>query len=222
MELHYDFMLRLLIAGAMGVCIGVEREYRAKEAGYRTHFLVALGSALLMIVSQYGFSDVLAADLVRLDPSRIAAQVVSGIGFIGAGTIILQKQIVRGLTTAAGIWATAGIGLAVGAGMYVISIAATLLTLAGLELLSILFKSVGMKSSMITFSTENKDILKEVSDRFNSRNYMLVSYKMERLGSEDTERYIVTMVIKSKRSNDEGHMLSLMQEWPDVTVEQIE
>lgn len=79
-----------------------------------------------------------------------------------------------------------------------------------------------MKSSMITFSTENKDILKEVSDRFNSRNYMLVSYKMERLGSGDTERYIVTMVIKSKRSNDEGHMLSLMQEWPDVTVEQIE
>ena len=65
-------------------------------------------------------------------------------------------------------------------------------------------------------------ILKEVSDRFNSRNYMLVSYKMERLGSGDTERYIVTMVIKSKRSNDEGHMLSLMQEWPDVTVEQIE
>ena len=126
------------------------------------------------------------------------------------------------MTTAAGIWATAGIGLAVGAGMYVISIAATLLTLAGLELLSILFKSVGMKSSMITFSTENKDILKEVSDRFKSRNYMLVSYKMERLGSGDTERYIVTMVIKSKRSNDEGHMLSLMQEWPDVTVEQIE
>ena len=154
--------------------------------------------------------------------TRVAAQVVSGIGFIGAGTIILQKQIVRGLTTAAGIWATAGIGLAVGAGMYVISIAATLLTLAGLELLSILFKSVGMKSSMITFSTGNKDILKEVSDRFKSRNYMLVSYKMERLGSGDTERYIVTMVIKSKRSNDEGHMLSLMQEWPDVTVEQIE
>jgi len=106
--------------------------------------------------------------------------------------------------------------------MYVIGIAATLLTLAGLELLSILFKSVGMKSSMITFSTPNKDILKEVSDRFKSRNYMLVSYKMERLGFGETERYIVTMVIKSKRSNDEGHMLSLMQEWPDVTVEQIE
>ena len=143
MELHYDFMLRLLIAGAMGVCIGVEREYRAKEAGYRTHFLVALGSALLMIVSQYGFSDVLAADLVRLDPSRIAAQVVSGIGFIGAGTIILQKQIVRGLTTAAGVWATSGIGLAIGAGMYGVGIAATVLVLLGLEALSFFFKSMG-------------------------------------------------------------------------------
>ena len=103
MELFGDFALRLLVAGLMGVLIGLEREYRAKEAGYRTHFLVALGSCLMMIVSQYGFTDVLEADLVRLDPSRIAAQVVSGIGFIGAGTIILQKQVVRGLTTAAGI-----------------------------------------------------------------------------------------------------------------------
>ena len=94
-ELFWDFALRLFVAGAMGVLIGLEREYRAKEAGYRTHFLVALGSALIMIVSQYGFMDVLKADLVRLDPSRVAAQVVTGIGFIGAGTIILQKQVVR-------------------------------------------------------------------------------------------------------------------------------
>ena len=101
MNIYVDFSLRLFVAGLMGVLIGLEREYRAKEAGYRTHFLVALGSALLMIVSQYGFMDVLEKDLVRLDPSRLAAQVVSGIGFIGAGTIILlQKQVVRGLTTA--------------------------------------------------------------------------------------------------------------------------
>lgn len=93
MDLAWDFALRLFLAGVMGILIGLEREYRAKEAGYRTHFLVALGSALLMIVSQYGFSDVLERDLVRLDPSRIAAQVVSGIGFIGAGTIILQSRL---------------------------------------------------------------------------------------------------------------------------------
>lgn len=94
MNIYVDFSLRLFVAGLMGVLIGLEREYRAKEAGYRTHFLVALGSALMMIVSQYGFMDVLEKDLVRLDPSRLAAQVVSGIGFIGAGTIILlQKQV---------------------------------------------------------------------------------------------------------------------------------
>ena len=90
-----------------------------------------------------------------------------------------KKQIVRGLTTAAGIWATAGIGLAVGAGMYTIGIAATVLTLVGLELLSYLFKSIGMKSSMVSFSTPNKDILKQIADRFNSKDYLIVSYEME-------------------------------------------
>ena len=125
MALNFDFVLRLLVAGILGAIIGLDREYRAKEAGYRTHFLVSLGSALIMIVSQYGFQDIIKESSVTLDPSRVAAQVVSGIGFIGAGTIIFQKQIVRGLTTAAGLWATAGIGLAVGAGMYVIGIANT-------------------------------------------------------------------------------------------------
>ena len=113
MMLNFDFVLRLLVAGILGAIIGLDREYRAKEAGYRTHFLVSLGSALIMIVSQYGFQEIIKESSVTLDPSRVAAQVVSGIGFIGAGTIIFQKQIVRGLTTAAGIWATAGIGLAV-------------------------------------------------------------------------------------------------------------
>ena len=105
-------------SGRVVLVIGLDREYRAKEAGYRTHFLVSLGSALIMIVSQYGFMEVVKMEGIDLDPSRVAAQVVSGIGFIGAGTIIFQKQIVRGLTTAAGIWATSGIGLAIGAGMY--------------------------------------------------------------------------------------------------------
>lgn len=222
MLLNLDFVLRLLVAGILGAIIGLDREYRAKEAGYRTHFLVSLGSALIMIVSQYGFQEIIKQDSVTLDPSRVAAQVVSGIGFIGAGTIIFQKQIVRGLTTAAGIWATAGIGLAVGAGMYTISIAATLLTLAGLELLSIVFKSIGMKSSMVTFSTPNETSLKEISKRFNSRDYLIVSYNMERQGQGDSVNFQVTMVIKSKKSHDEGHLLQLMQEFPEVTVQQIE
>lgn len=222
MDLNFDFALRLLVAGILGAIIGLDREYRAKEAGYRTHFLVSLGSALIMIVSQYGFQDIIQENSVALDPSRVAAQVVSGIGFIGAGTIILQKQIVRGLTTAAGIWATAGIGLAVGAGMYTISIAATLLTLAGLELLSFLFKSIGMKSSIVTFSTPNRDILKDVVARFNSKDYLLVSYNMQKIQNSEELIYQVTMVIKSKRNNDEGHLLQIMQTFPDINVDQIE
>ena len=127
--MEWDFIIRLCVAGLCGTVIGLDREYRVKDAGFRTHFLVALGSALIMIVSQYGFADILMHTGVGLDPSRIAAQVVSGIGFIGAGTIIIHRQLVRGLTTAASLWATAGIGLAAGAHMYVVAAAATVLTL---------------------------------------------------------------------------------------------
>lgn len=129
----WDFVWRLVLAALFGTIIGLDREYREKEAGFRTHFLVSLGSALMMIVSQYGFSEILTHDGVSLDPSRIAAQVVSGIGFIGAGTIIFNHQIVRGLTTAASLWATAGIGLTAGAGMSWLALAATILTLVALE-----------------------------------------------------------------------------------------
>ncbi|CDB96279.1 mg2+ transporter-C family protein [Bacteroides sp. CAG:443] len=221
MNLFLDFALRLFVAGAMGVLIGLEREYRAKEAGYRTHFLVALGSALMMIVSQYGFMDVLKTDLIRVDPSRIAAQVVSGIGFIGAGTIILQKQIVRGLTTAAGIWATSGIGLAVGAGMYAIGIAATLLVLLGLETLSYFFKSIGLRNMMIDFSTDDKEAIKRVSQVFNTRNYIVVSYEMKEVPLNGKICYHVSMVVKAKRMNEEGLLLLFLQDFPDITVRRI-
>jgi putative Mg2+ transporter-C (MgtC) family protein len=133
-ELVWTMLLRLAVAGALGTLIGLEREYRAKEAGMRTHFLVALGSCLIMIVSQYGFGDNYA------DASRVAAQIVSGIGFIGAGAIIMdRRQAVRGLTTAAGIWVSSGIAMTVAAGMYVIAAAATLLSLIGLEFAVIVF-----------------------------------------------------------------------------------
>ncbi|MBR1711987.1 MAG: MgtC/SapB family protein [Alloprevotella sp.] len=130
-----ELILRTLLAALLGGAIGLEREYRAKEAGFRTHFLVALGSALFMIVSAHGFADTMGQDGQRWDVSRVAAQVVSGIGFIGAGTIIFHKSqnAVRGLTTAAGLWVTAAIGLACGGGMYALASAATFLVLSGLE-----------------------------------------------------------------------------------------
>jgi putative Mg2+ transporter-C (MgtC) family protein len=135
-----DFILRLFIAALLGGLIGLEREYREKAAGLRTHFLVALGSALFMIISAYGFDGALTDSHMRLDVSRIAAQVVSGIGFIGAGTIIFQKNAVHGLTTAAGVWVTAAIGLTCGAGMYLLALSATLLVLVGLEAFNYLLK----------------------------------------------------------------------------------
>lgn len=222
MNLFLDFTLRLFVAGLMGVLIGLEREYRAKEAGYRTHFLVALGSALMMIVSQYGFSEVLERDLVRLDPSRIASQVVSGIGFIGAGTIILlHKQIVRGLTTAAGVWATAGIGLAIGAGMYAVGIAATLLALAGLEVLSRCFKSIGMRSMIVEFTADNEEVLKAVSSNFSAENYRISSYEMNKVVEDGRIKWHVTLVVKAKRMNEEGLLLLLLHDFPGITVNRI-
>ena len=217
-----DFVLRLVVAGILGVLIGLEREYRAKEAGYRTHFLVAVGSALLMIVSQHGFDDMLGKEGVGLDPSRIAAQIVTGIGFIGAGTIILNRQIVRGLTTAAGIWATAGIGMCAGAGMYALAISATVLTLIGLELLSRLFKNLGLKSFIIEFSTHNKDIPKIISSSLTKGEFMVVSYQMDERGTGDTANFDVTMVVKSMRKDDEANLVALLNGYEDVVVRRIE
>jgi putative Mg2+ transporter-C (MgtC) family protein len=217
-----DFVLRLVVAGILGVLIGLEREYRAKEAGYRTHFLVAVGSALLMIVSQHGFDGMLGKEGVGLDPSRIAAQIVTGIGFIGAGTIILNRQIVRGLTTAAGIWATAGIGMCAGAGMYALAISATVLTLIGLELLSRLFKNLGLKSFIIEFSTHNKDIPKIISSSLTKGEFMVVSYQMDERGTGDAATYDVTMVVKSKRKDDEANLIALLNGYEDVVVRRIE
>ena len=135
MDMTWEFILRIFVAALLGGAIGLEREYRAKEAGLRTHFLVALGSAVFMIVSAYGFDGVMNTPEHRWDVSRVAAQVVSGIGFIGAGTIIFHKSenVVRGLTTAAGLWVTAAIGLACGGGLYILSVGSTFLVLVGLE-----------------------------------------------------------------------------------------
>ena len=217
-----EFILRLFLAGIMGAIIGLDREYRAKEAGYRTHFLVSLGSALIMIVSQHGFSEILDTPNVNLDPSRIASQVVTGIGFIGAGTIILHKQIVRGLTTAAGIWATSGIGLAIGAGMYTLGISATVLTLIGLEVLSFFFKKVGMKSSVVELTTDNKETLNQLAKKFNSKDFLIVSFQMDEKMVGEVISYHVTMVIKSKKNNNEGMLLTQLQDFADVTIHRIE
>ena len=130
----WDSLLRLVVAGGLGAVVGFERELRDREAGIRTHLLVSLGSALFTIVSAYGFHEFLTSGdaVVRADPTRIAAQIVTGIGFLGAGAIIREGLSVRGLTTAATLWVVAAIGMASGAGYYWPAAAVTVLTVFAL------------------------------------------------------------------------------------------
>ena len=133
--MDWNYVLTIFIAAMLGGAIGLEREYRSKEAGFRTHFLVGMGSALFMVLSMHGFDDFVGQPgvIIQRDPARMAAQVVSGIGFIGAGTIIFQKNVVKGLTTAAGLWVTSAIGMTAGVGMYGLAAAATVMVLICLE-----------------------------------------------------------------------------------------
>jgi putative Mg2+ transporter-C (MgtC) family protein len=130
-----QMLLRLLVAMLLGVAVGAEREQRARPAGMRTLALVSMGSALFMILSAYGFSGLSGGEGARVDPSRIAAQIVTGIGFLGAGTILLHRHIVQGLTTAAAIWVVAAIGMACGVGLLLDAAGATALCLVVLLVL---------------------------------------------------------------------------------------
>ena len=151
-------LLRLLIAAVLGFLIGLERKIRVKEAGIRTHAMVSLGAALIMEVSKYGFADMGAE---YPDYSRIAAQIVSGIGFLGAGIIIYNRGALRGLTTAAGIWTTAGVGMAAGAGMYILAAGATVIIVAVQCVLHLPFRLFAAKTyrqiTVVFVCTEGED-----------------------------------------------------------------
>ena len=160
-------LLDLLASVLLGFCIGYERKLRFKEAGIRTHTVVSFGSALMMILSKHGFGS-------EADSARLAAQIVSGVGFLGAGIIVYKKHEVRGLTTAAGVWATAGIGMACGAQMYVLAVGASIILITAQCILHLnwrVFKSKRYYSVRIEFlqtGDENRKI-KEIfgTDRFN-------------------------------------------------------
>ncbi len=123
-------IIRLVLAGMCGGIIGVERTLRQKDAGFRTHIIVAMGAALMMIISKYGFFDIVGYDdTLRVDASRVASNIITGISFLGAGMIFVKGLSIKGLTTAAGIWVTAAVGMAMGAGLYIISFIAVILLL---------------------------------------------------------------------------------------------
>lgn len=215
--IYLDMSLRLLVALVLGGIIGIEREYRSKEAGFRTHFLVALGSALFCIVSQFGFGF----DLK--DSSRVAAQVVSGIGFLGAGTIIFQKNVVRGLTTAAGLWVTAAIGLACGTGMYVAAVLATLLVILGLEVLVYCVPHISTQTVSLDFSSSSKERMKEALAAIKQSGGEFYSYELRERNKPEGVVYAVHVELKIKRkSQSPQFLLDLMDEFQDVTISTME
>lgn len=199
--------MRLVVAAALGGLVGVERERLEWAAGMRTHALVSLGSALFMVVSIFGFSDILAEQKVILDPSRVAAQVASGIGFIGAGTIILRREIVKGLTTAASIWAVAAVGLAVGGGMFVASVAATVLALAILVLAKPVKTRLfpNRKARFVTLVIDRNTSLAQLRSEIEATNLRLDRIVVRPGSAQDRDNAELVLA----KGSDERDLLSL-------------
>ena len=217
----WTMVTRLLMATALGALIGVEREYHAKEAGVRTHLLVAVGSCLFMILSAYGFDAFLDQDHVSFDPSRIAAQVVTGIGFLGAGTIILQKQVVRGLTTAAGVWVTAAIGLACGVGMYLIAAVTTVIVIASLGLINVFLPYVSQCDRRITFLVEDYVVLTEVMENLRREKITVLNYEMHKDAEENNGKMLVSLEVRMQRYDNIKSIASILRNFQNVELVQI-
>ena len=212
---YMELTIRLTLALLLGGAIGIEREYRAKEAGFRTHFLVALGSALFCLVSQFGFG----VDLK--DSSRVAAQVVSGSGVLGAGTIIFQKNVGRGWTTAAGRWGTAAIGLACGTGMYLASVLTTAMVLLGLEVLNYWIPQLGLSTIELSFSAPSRESVKEFITRIKQDGMEVHSYELKERRLSKEEFLEASIEIRAKRDFHTLEILDYMNDFSDVTISTI-
>jgi putative Mg2+ transporter-C (MgtC) family protein len=189
--------IRLVLAALLGSLVGLERQRLDWAAGLRTHMMVCVGSALAMIVSAHGFMDVLTPGKIILDPSRIAAQVVSGIGFLGAGTILfLRHEVIRGLTTAAGLWTVACVGLAVGSGLYIAAIIATALALIILALLKplerYLFSNKRQRTITLIINRQQTS-LELIEQAINEEKLHLMQMIVQR-GEQPEEDYVKLML----------------------------
>lgn len=212
-----DWLLRIIVAAICGGVIGYERAIQRKSAGVRTHIVVAIASALFMIVSKYGFTDLLNMHDIALDPSRIAAQIVTGISFIGAGTILVRKEQISGLTTAAGVWATAAIGMAIGAGMYFIGVLSTAL----LFIIQMVFHDdiiISKITPHIRFNIQieaanTPHILSRISKELDNSQVENVSIKILDVNEERIVFY-VDGVINNKL--DENKIIMSLRKYPDI------
>jgi putative Mg2+ transporter-C (MgtC) family protein len=193
-----DFAARLLVAAALGGLIGAEREIHGHPAGIRTHMLVALGSALFTVLSIHGFGQ---GPGSGIDPTRIAAQIVTGIGFLGAGAILKDGVVIRGLTTAASLWATAAVGLATGAGEYVLAVVAAAVILVSLWPINALAERLhgtALPEVQLRLHLERVDLVGEVSTILAGHKVELASIGTQRLGKDS---YRADLSVRSRTSS---------------------
>jgi putative Mg2+ transporter-C (MgtC) family protein len=215
--LDWNLILRLLIAALLGSIIGIDRERLVWAPGLRTHMLVCMGACLFMIVSAFGFSDILGTEAVVLDPSRVAAQVVSGIGFLGAGTILLRGEVVRGLTTAASLWSVAAIGLAVGGGLYIPAIAATgiiMVILAGIKPIEERFQQRHRSHEILLETRPGELSLGALEAALGYRARRITRYVARPSETEGLESISITLTRLSPREIDE--IQTLLKTLPGV------
>lgn len=205
-------IMRLIISCVCGGFIGLERSRRQKDAGIRTHLIVALGSALAMIVSKYGFFDLLEFEGLRADASRIASNVITGVGFLGAGVIFVKDVSIKGLTTAAGIWSTAAVGLAVGSGMYTIGIAATvLMIIMQLILHKYLTKLERTVNEFTVVVNDVPNIIQNFQNKLKEKNMNVESCKLSR-NPDSTINLDITIKKSKSTSMDEIMLLGEQDE----------
>jgi len=192
-----DNLLRLGVAAVLGGAIGFERELRDREAGLRTHMIVCLGAALFTLVSAYGFRDFLASGdpVIRADPTRIAAQIVTGIGFLGAGAIIRQGLSIRGLTTAATLWVSAAIGIAAGAGYYSGAVLATAVTLFALWPLRIgaflVFERLRPEERVLTIELRPATSVSQLLTKLEEEHARVDRFELD----DELDRRVVTLTL---------------------------
>lgn len=201
--LQLEFILRIFIAGICGASIGYERRNRLKEAGIRTHFIVAFTAALIMIISKYRFNDILLLKGVALDPSRITAQIVTGVGFLGAGIIFVRKQSISGLTTAAGIWATSGVGMTIGSGLYFLGIVSTFIILAQIILhRKRSWIKVPKTEEFIIRICDSNEALDFIKDSLKKNNIEIINMRVEKIDIDCIEFEIYVKLPKEYKKID--------------------
>ena len=189
-------IFRMFLASACGALVGVERSRRQKDAGIRTHAMVALGSALIMIVSKYGFYDIIGTPGINFDASRIASTIVSGIGFLGAGVIFVRDVSIKGLTTAAGIWTVTGVSMAIGAGQYTIGIAGTLMIIVSQFILHKFFSGLeNTVNEIIVVLTDTPNSIEDFKESLLNQQIKIESFKVKR----NLEKEIITLDVTIKR-----------------------